>query len=168
MSIIVRSNTASFTRPGDTTAYAAGDVVGPVTSPANLTFTLGQLGGGGNTTIRYAQVVKGSATVTVATFNLWLFTANPTPIADNSPWTYLIANMDSTLGVMPIEAPKTGGTGSTAALGTVTLFDGLYIPVSLSSSTIYGVLTAGAAYVPLANETFAVTLGYEVQTTNQF
>jgi hypothetical protein len=166
MSIIVRTNTASFTRPGDTTAYAAGDVVGPVTTPANLTFTLPAFGSGGNVNVRFAEIITTGASVIItnASFILYLFSpTNPTPIADNSPFTLLAAN--TLVGSVPIASAVIGGTGSTMA--QITTAAAITVPMTLASSTLYGVLTANAAYAPVASQTFAVTLGIEVQQTNQ-
>ena len=75
---------ASFTRPANTTAYAAGDVVGPVTTPAVQTLAGAGRVNGGTGKIVAATLETNNATVTNGTFRVHIFNASFTPEADNA------------------------------------------------------------------------------------
>ena len=147
--------TASFTRPSNTDAYAAGDVIGPVTTPATLNFSAAVP----NSFIIGAKCTKDAATVSNSDFRLWLYVgaASPTPIADNSPWTTLYANDAICVGYIDLGTAVTDGSGSDSAFSQNF---GVQIPTvgSSTAGNLYGVLVAKAAYVPESGEKFTVTL----------
>lgn len=151
----INSAVASFTRPSNTDAYTAGDVIGPVTTPALLNF--GSVAGAAFAI--GAKVLKDSVVVANSTFRLHLYrgTASPTAIADNSPWTNLYANAAKYIGYIDTGTAVTSGSGSDSALAQNM---GVMIPLVASSSEggLWGMLEALAAYVPESAEQFTVTL----------
>lgn len=150
---------ASFTRPTGTTQYAAQDVVGPVTTPAVLTFTGAGRITGGSGYVTKVVIAKSTVTITLASFRLWLYRVAPTAIADNSPWTLLRADVAKRLGYVDITM-ATGGTGSDSASGQDTSVR-LPFQCDPASSSLFGVLVATAAYTPADSEIFDVEITVE-------
>src|SRR6266508_3097027 len=80
----VKRISASFTRPSDTTQYAAGEVVGSVTTPAAMSFPKAGRGNAGSGRIQELLLMFDLETITTATFRLHFFNAVLTPAADNA------------------------------------------------------------------------------------
>lgn len=149
----------SFTRPANITAYAAEDVVGPATA-ALLSFSA--VGGegivaGSKYYVKSLRVATDNATVTFGSFRLYLTTVSQTAIADNSPQTLLYANRAGVVGYIDFSL-STGGTGSDSAEAYVT---GIDMPITTSTSAIYGYLVAKAAYVPASGQQFYLRLSLQ-------
>jgi hypothetical protein len=104
--------TAVFTRPSDTTQYAAGDVVGPVTTPAAQSFPGAARANGGSGKIIELLLTFDLETITTATFRLHWFNSVITPQADNAAFTGLSTNPANYLGYIdpPILVTQAGGT----------------------------------------------------------
>lgn len=152
------SVSASFTRPSDTTAYTIGDVIGPVTTPANLTFTNLLRIAGGSAYLVKAMLTSNNAASTMKV-RLYLFDTDPTPIADNSPFTLLYANAANRLGYIDFTNTITEGSGSTAAEA---LWTGTPLQiVGNASRTIYGVLVAQNAFTPASGSALTVKLSVD-------
>jgi hypothetical protein len=172
----LRALTASeFARPADTTAYAAGDVVGPTTTPANLSWNLASYTTGGYGKIVLALLMKNSVTVANSNFALHIFNTNITPIADNSAFTLLYANRASyqfsllfgTVATLISGLGVGTGTDATAQFATEFYDSSSTTPVqpyykcAEGSQTLYGVMTARGAYAPASGEQFSVRLVVE-------
>ena len=139
---------ASFTRPSNTTAYTAGDVVS-VTAGAAMEFT-----SGGEGLVRAAVLIDSAAESTKPEFDLFLFTVKPTIAADNAAFAPTDAEMLNCVGVIVFLAAdfKTGsGNGITQA-------DVSDMGYTAPDGILYGVLVARNAYVPVSAEVFAVRL----------
>ena len=149
--------TASFTRPSDTTAYAAQDVVSNSTSaPSVLTFSAAAQTSGGTGLILSARHLKSSATTTGATYRLHLYRVAPTAINDNSPFTLLFANRANRIGFIDFNH-QTGGTGSDAS-NALTTFVNLPFVCDAASANIFGILTVTSAYTPTSAEQHFIEL----------
>lgn len=145
--------TAAFTRPSDTTQYAAGDVVGPVTTPAVQTFAGAGRYNGGTGKIVELLLAFDLETITTATFRLHFFNATLTPQADNAAFTAIPANLANYLGYIdpPILVTQAGGT-----LGQIRVAPGVSatggLPFSFQCAAgdtgLYMVITALGAYTP--------------------
>ena len=149
--------TAEFTRPANTTQYAANDVVGPHTTAAVMTFTNIALASNGNGYITNARLMKSQTNTTDALFRLWLFNTSVTPISDNSPFTLLFTNRTNCLGYIDFVC-ITEGSGSDSASAIV---DNINLKFACTGGVrnIYGVLEAKQAYAPASNsEQFFVEL----------
>jgi len=148
----------SFTRPSNTTAYAAEDVVNNSTSaPSIITFsTVGgeNTEGGKQYYVKSLRVATNNATVTFGSFRLYLTTNTQTAINDNSQQTLLYTNKANVVGYIDFSL-STGGTGSDSAEAYVT---GIDIPVTLTNNVLYGYLVAKAAYVPASDQQFYLKL----------
>lgn len=149
-----------FTRPADTTAYAALDTVCNSTgSPAALIFTGVARVAAGSGYITRGRIMTSQTTCT-ARFRLHLFTVTPTPIADNSPYTLLYANRANRIGVLDFHGLRTEGAGSTAA-NQQNVTDRLPFVCAAASTTIYGILETLDAFTPANAQTFFIGLGVE-------
>jgi len=104
-----------FTRPTDTTAYAANDVISNSTSaPTVMQFTGMARANGGSGVIRRARMMTDNSAF-VARVRWHIFNEAPTAIADNAQYTMLYANRDKRIGSLDFPAFATEGTGSDAA-----------------------------------------------------
>lgn len=153
---VKRLTEQAFARPADTTAYAAGDAVG-ITAGSVLTFQNATLINSGSGKIKSVLVAKSAASITNASFRLYLYNTAPTAIADNSAWTVLYADREKLIGY--VDVTMVGPASGAGAVG----FANVDIPfqAAAGSKAIYGVLVATAAYTPASAETFAVSLTVE-------
>jgi hypothetical protein len=157
---------AQFTRPADTTAYAAGDLVANSTTAGSvvaLTFTFGALKQAA-IEIRRFKIRKSNTTITNGSFRLHLFTAIPT---------FTSAGDNSAIGTVAQGAANWLGSldcGLTIALQDGAVGEGIPVSNTLGHAEIvaqfaegatpvlYGFLEARAAYTPTSAETFNITL----------
>lgn len=154
---------AGFTRPADTTAYAANDLVANSTTPGSvtpLTFAMPGLRGGIGAKLVSARILKSAASATLATFALHFFgRAQVVTAGDNGA--FQVVNGTDYLGSLAADMATLGSTHFSAG-GLWKLFQPtLPLPLDLPAGNVYAYLVAGAAYVPASAETFAVQLGIE-------
>jgi hypothetical protein len=158
---------ANFTRPNDSSPYAAQDEVSNNTvqgSAAALTFS-NVVAANGNTgyivkaTLRVTSI-PATASATNAVFRLWIFDTAPTMVGDNVAWPLLTAELAKALGFVDFSL-VTEGTGSTALYG---LDDGLRLPFQCdaASKNLYGLILAKAGYTPTAQSIWTVHLMAEL------
>lgn len=145
--------TAVFTRPADTTQYAAGDVVGPVTTPAAMSFPKAARGQAGSGKIMELLLAFDLETITTATFRLHFFNAVLTPAADNAAFAGVATNPASYLGYIdpPILVTQAGGTlGQIRHTVNSTTTSGLpfHYQCAEGGSGLWVVITALGAYTP--------------------
>lgn len=143
-----------FTRPADTTAYIAKDVVG--TDPAAvITFPA--------TVKRTGRIVKARLMTDkkdcAARFRLHLFREAPTAIADNSPYLLLYANRDNRIG--HIDFPQTQTEDATNSTAANAMNDILDLPYNLASRIMSGVLMTLDAFNPASAQKFYLELTVE-------
>jgi hypothetical protein len=149
----VRRITASFTRPSDTTQYAVGDVVGPVTTPAAMSFPNAARANGGSGKILELMLAFDLETITTATFRLHFFNAVLTPQADNAAFTGVSTNPSTYLGYLdpPILVTQAGGTlGQIRHAVNSTTTSGLpfYYQCADGGTGLWVVMTAIGTYTP--------------------
>jgi hypothetical protein len=145
--------TAVFTRPSDTTQYATGDVVGPVTTPAAMSFPNAARFNGGSGRIMELLLASDLETITTATFRLHLFNAVLTPAADNAAFTGVSTNPSTYLGYIdpPILVTQAGGTlGQIRHAANSTTTSGLPFNYQCADggSGLWVVITALGTYTP--------------------
>ena len=144
-----------FTRPADTTAYAAKDVVGPAVT-ANLTFANVARVNGGSGIITKARVVT-SQSANVASYRLYLYHTAPVAIADNSPFPLLLANRANRVGFIDIGPMATEGAGSDCAAAQNN-WDRMTFKCAAGSRTLYGILVTQTVFTPANAQTYYVEL----------
>ena len=147
-----------FTRPADTTAYAAQDVVSNSTSaPALLVFSNAARALGGSGLILSARHMKNSTTTAGASYRLMLYSHNiVTPINDNAQFTMLFANRATRIGFIDF-THLAGGTGSDAT-GALSTFLNLPFVCNAAHSSLWGILTVTSAYTPTSAEQHYIEL----------
>lgn len=148
-----KSNTASFTRPSDTTPYGANDLVANSTtagSVAALSLGWGDLHG----SLRRLRLTTSNATITNGSFLVWLFGADPSgavSAGDNSALAGLSFSTYDLLGA-PIAITLTAAMGSVGGIGIATLDRGIMdVP-----ERVYALIQATAAYTPASGEVFSL------------
>lgn len=165
-SVIRKRITATFTRPADTTQYAAGDVVGPITTPACQSFPgAARFNGGGG---RIVEVLMGVdlELITTATFRLHWFTTTLTPAADNAAFAGLLTNPASYLGYIdpPILVTQAGGTFAqirhSAGVSTTSAMPFHYVCDS-GGTGLFLVITALGTYTPKSSGLVRVSIVVE-------
>lgn len=148
---------AAFTRPADTTAYAAQDAVADSTSaPTVRTFTAAARVNGGSGYIMKARLMTDQSTNT-ARLRLHLYNAAPTAINDNAPQTLLWANRAARVGVITFNALATEATGSTGA-ETLDIVDRLPFVCAGGDSNLYGLLETLDTFTPASGQNFYLEL----------
>lgn len=158
---------ASFTRPADTTAYAAGDLVANSTTAGSvvpLSFANAIRTAGDCVRIERVRVKKTSTSLTNAIFRVHLFEASPTPtVGDNGAFNASGAlSSNNVLNHAGSFSVTMSWSGSDGAVGIGTPTPGAGATVSpISGTTVFALLEVTAAYTPASAETFTVTLeGY--------
>lgn len=143
-----------LTRPADTTAYAAGDVVGTIQTVANFARVAG---GSGYIVGARLSTDKKSITprIRVHLFN----SASPTLAAENVAWKELYADASKRLGYFDLPSMTTG-TDTTNSDMSRAIDMTLRIPFKAAEGTkdIYFVLEALDAFTPASAQKFTLTL----------
>lgn len=149
-----------FTRPANTTAYAAGDLVANSVTAGNvvpLSWTIP-----GNMSFEIAGILlrKSTTTVTNAQFSCNLFKTIPTfqTSGDNDPLTTVLIGMANWVGVFSGTMLSAGSDGAAVELKPVSTALTPYSPNMLTGRILYGVLEARAAYAPGDSEAFNAAL----------
>lgn len=153
-----------FTRPANTTAYAAEDAISDSASaPTVLTF--GGLGysskrDGGPVRIKNARILTSQATC-VARLRLHLYYGTaPSPINDNAQFTGpLYADRASHIGSIDFPALDSEGTGATAAYAAFEP-DVRFGNINLKRD-VYGMLETLDVFTPASEQTFFIELNTE-------
>jgi hypothetical protein len=147
---------ASFTRPNNTTQYSVGQTVADNTTAGSchpMIFTLPTA----NFKLQRVGIVKSGSTNTLAQFRLHLHSQAPTLAnGDGGTWS---TSASSYLGDIDVDMTTRAFTDTAQGFGLFVTSDvPAYLALNPATLTVYGVLEARAAYTPVANETFTVTL----------
>jgi hypothetical protein len=148
----------SFTRPGNTTAYAIGQLVAnAVTAGAvvPMSFTVGGNSMPGQFRLSRIRMFKSGSSSTNAQFRLHLYAASPIP-ANGDGGTWSTNQAAAYLGSIDVPGMK-AFTDGCADVGDDAAGSEHWIRLP-AGTTFFGLLEARATYVPLANEQFTVTL----------
>ena len=157
MGTIIQAS-ASFTRPADTTAYAANELVANSATAGSVTpmsFVV-PTGLGRGWRITGVKIAKSGTTATNGNFHLRMYKASPTVAnGDNGAWSSnKVADYIGKIDPAIVEAFTDG----------CAIYEAIAAPLPFyleSTSVIYGLLVADAAYTPASAEVFTVTLSLE-------
>lgn len=153
------SSSASKTRPNDTNAYAALDVIAESTT-VGTTWTFSSIGpsGGGKIVIDAITLrIDVSAIPSgMGSFRLHLYSSDPTAINDNAAFDLPSGDRAKYLGF--VETPTPYDLGSTLWSATEDMSFPVRKQVTLASSTLYGILQTVAAFTPTASAVKTITL----------
>lgn len=160
----VHNPVASFSRPNNTTAYGAADLIANSATAASVSpmefIVTHSVAGGAR--IRRARMYKSQDSLTNATFRLHLFRTSPTVGGGDNAAIAVTTAVTTWLGTFAFDmtsgnSPDVFSTGGN--VDAAVPLNGTDINVRLTSGTsVYGLLEATAAYTPAANETFTVEL----------
>lgn len=142
----------STTRPNDTTAYTANDVVGGA-----LTFASAGPSAGGQIMLTSAELeIDASAIISGETsYNLYLYSVTPpSALADNAAFDIPSGDRASFLGKVLLGTPV--DEGSTLYVRT----DAINAQFTAASGTVYGYLVTVGGYTPTAQRVYKVTLHF--------
>ena len=156
----VGTSRASFTRPANTTQYAAGDVVSDSSAVMTFPNALREFMG----TIKQATLIDSANQGTLLDSELWLFDTDPGVTTDNAAIDWTDAEVLRVVGVISFAVAngKVGLAGSGASGNAVNVQSGLNIPVrGLQTNDLYGVLVARNTYTPVSAEVFTVILAVQ-------
>lgn len=154
---------ATVTRPTNTDAYAAKDVISTAVGSV-IEFAGMARANGGTGLIVKARLMTSQSTNT-AQYRLHLFHTAPVAIADNAQYAMLAANQANRVGMIDFPACSTEGTGSDAAATMRPSSDGSYPPPNLwykcaaNDTKLYGILETLSAFTPASGQTFFIELG---------
>jgi hypothetical protein len=153
------SAAASKTRPNDTTAYAALDVIAESDSAGTVwTFTGVGPSGGGKVIVDAMTLEIDIASIPsgMGAFRLHLYSTSPTAINDNTAFNLPSGDRAKYLGY--VETPTPIDLGATLWSETESMSFPVRKQVTLASSTVYGILQTVAAFTPAAQTVKSVTL----------
>lgn len=145
----------TITRPSNTTAYTAGDVVGDTGGSAIV--TLSGIGpSGGYVLLQSMSLVFSDTTVPagMGAFRAHFYGASPTAIADNAPFDLVSGDRANYMGYIDLPAPQDLGS----SLYTQADYSGRLVKLNAASTTLYAELETRNAYTPLSASTVTVRL----------
>lgn len=143
----------TVTRPSNTTAYAAGDVVGDTSGSAII--TLSSIGpSGGYVLVQSVSLIFSDTAVIsgMGAFRLHFYSASPTAIADNAAFDLVSGERANYMGFVDLAAPVDFGS----SLYTQTDYPGRLIKLAAGSTTLYAELETKGAYTPASASTIDV------------
>lgn len=154
---------ANFTRPNDTNAYTAGDVVCDSTSaPTVMQFPRASLDNGESSVIQAATLVDSANQATKPDLELWLFDTAPAAVNDNAAFAPSDAEVRALVGVIafPSSAFKSGNATSGAGGNAICFVQNIGLPIVTANDTnaLYGVLVVRNTYTPVGQERFDIRL----------
>lgn len=143
----------TITRPSNTTAYAAGDVVGDTGGSAILAFA--DAGpSGGFVILQSVSLVFSDSVVPsgMGAFRLHLYSASPTAIADNAAFDLLSGDRANYMGYVDVPTPQDLGSSLYAQVD----YPGRLIKLAAASTTLFAELETRGAYTPVSASTVQV------------
>lgn len=146
--------TVVITRPSNTTAYTAGDVIGDTNGSAIFEATNMAKTGGGEVIITSVELEIDVSSIPsgMSGFNLRLYNASPTAIADNAAWDLPSGDRGKYLGKIALGTPVDEGA---------TLFidnDGINKQITLTSTSLFFELQTVGAYTPTSAAVKRITI----------
>jgi hypothetical protein len=147
------SATVTITRPSNTDAYLAGDVIGDTNGSAIFTFpNMARAAGDVIITSIEVEIDASSIPSGMTGFNVRLYNASPTAIADNAAWDLPAGDRGKYLGKIAVNTPVDEGS---------TLFsdnDQLNKQVTLTSTSLYVELQTLSGFTPTSAAVKRITI----------
>ena len=150
---------AQFTRPNNTTAYTANDVVGRAGGVSAALEFQGMGPGDGDTLIIRGWSLRVDAAAVIAsetTYTLHFYSVTPpSALADNAPFDVPAGDRAAYLGFLT--SANIADLGSTLWVET----NGLAKPVRPAGSSLFAYLVTAGAYTPTADRVYEVDIHVE-------
>lgn len=159
--IKIATAAAGKTRPNDTTTYTIGDVINESdSSGTGWVFDTAVRTPGGSGSIKRVYINDSAYVATNLSAELFLFDTVVGVDNDNATFTPSDAEMLTCVAVIPVSTARPGTI--TAGAGGNSLLESAAVDIpfkcAATSQTLYGVLVAKNAYVPVAQEIFTIRL----------
>lgn len=149
---------SSFTRPADTSIYAANDLVANSTTNTSVVPLKFYVGYGQTFKVFKAGIKLNSSTNTNAKFNLHLYNLSPTVTnGDNGVW---LSTQSGYQGFIAVDCTGQAFSDNSFGIGTYvnTSVEVPLVIVADQNYFVYGLLQATAAYTPTSAEVLTVNL----------
>jgi len=145
----------SFTRPANTTAYTAGDVVGSATSAIHTMTAAGP--SGGFVLLQSMALFIGSTAVPsgMGAFRVHLYNASPTAIADNAVFDLVSGELNAYMGFVDLPTPADFGS----TIYTQTDYIGRLVKLAAASTSLFAEIETRGAYTPESGTTYELRMG---------
>jgi hypothetical protein len=145
----------TITRPSNTTAYTAGDVVGDTGGSAIISLTAAGPTAG-FVLVQSVSLVFSDSTVPsgMGAFRIHMYSASPTAIADNATFDLVSGDRAAYMGYIDLPAPQ--DLGST--IYTQTDYPGRLIKLAAASTTLFVELETRGAYTPVSASTVSIRM----------
>jgi len=152
-----RRVSSNFTRPNDTSAYTAGDLVANSTTAASVVPLSWATTGSRPFYISRIRLQKTGAIVTNAQFRIHLYDAAPvvSTTGDNAAFASVVAGVAKWLG--SFDGTMVASQSDGAAVNCLPTGNFLRRDYIGDPGTLYGLIEALAAYTPIAEEVFTAT-----------
>lgn len=152
--------TVTITRPSNTTAYTAGDVIGiaDAGTPANAgsaIHTLSSIGpSAGYVIVQSVELFIGNTSVPsgMGAFRLHLYTASPTAVLDNAAFDLVSGEVAGYVGYVDLPTPQDFGS----TLYSQADYPGRLIKLASASTTLYGELQTIGGYTPASGTVYTL------------
>lgn len=151
-------STSGFTRPADTTAYSAKDVMTDGVKKA-MEFPNFSPVPGAAIHILNAIMISSNPAASPGAFELLLFDSPQDLAADNSAYSPSNSDILELLGVVCFNSYNVNAISSVYHPAS---FGRLYARLAPGSTSLYGVLVSTAAYTPISTENFHIKLWGEM------
>ena len=148
-------STATITRPSNTTAYTAGDVVGDTGGSAIISLTSAGPSGGFVLMQSVSLVFSDSVVPSgMGAFRVHLYSVSPTAIADNAAFDLVSGDRDTYMGYIDLPAPLDFGS----TIYTQTDYPGRLIKLAAASTTLFAEIETRGAYTPVSASTVSLRI----------
>jgi hypothetical protein len=147
--------TVTITRPSNTTAYTAGDVVGDTGGSAIVSLTTAGPTAG-FVIIQSISLVFSDSVVPagMAAFRIHMYSASPTAIADNAAFDLVSGDRDAYMGYIDLPAPL--DLGST--IYTQVDYPGRLVKLAAASTSLFVEIETRGAYTPVSASTVSLRI----------
>jgi hypothetical protein len=151
----VYRSAVTITRPSDTTAYAAGDVVGDTSGSAIITLAVAGPAGG-SVLVQSASLLFSDNAVPIGAgaFRLHLYSVAPTAIADNAPFDLVGGDRAGYLGYVDLSAPADLGS----SLYSQADYSGRLVQLATGSTSCYVEIETRSAFTPVSASTVTLVI----------
>jgi hypothetical protein len=147
-------STVTITRPSNTTAYTAGDVVGASNSAI---LTLSNVGtSGGFVFVQSASLMFSDNAVPtgMGSFRIHLYDESPTAIVDNAAFDLVSGDREKYMGFIDLATPADFGS----TLYTQVDYPGRLLKLATGSSDLYAQIETRSAYTPVSASTASLRM----------
>lgn len=147
-------STVSFTRPANTTAYTAGDVIGSATSAIHTLSAAGP--SGGSVLVQSMELFIGSTALPAGMggFRVHLFSASPTAIADNAVFNLSSAEHAAYRGFVDLGTPQDLGDTLFAQADYI----GRLVKLAAASTSLFAEIEPRGGYTPESGTSYELRM----------